>query len=78
VVRTIFCPKRDEKKGGWKNEIKKNCVIYTFIKHKYIGRTKYISLGLQRFVVLVGGNRSAYRILVETPERKRLIERPRL
>jgi hypothetical protein len=78
VVRTIFCPKGDVIKGGWKKLNNKDLCNLYFSSNVSIGRIKYISLGLQNFVVLVGGNRSAYRILVETPEGKRLTERPRL
>jgi hypothetical protein len=77
VLRTIFGPKSDEVTGWWRKlHDEELCNSYSspnIIKMINWGRMRWT-----RHVAQMGKKRNVYRLLVGKPERKRLLERPRL
>jgi hypothetical protein len=76
VLRRIFGPKRDKVTGGWsklhnkeRHDLYSSPSIIRIIKSR---RTR-----LEGHVARMGEERSAYRLLVGKPEKKRPLERPR-
>jgi hypothetical protein len=77
VLRRIFGPKRDEVTGKWRklhneelNDLYSSSNIVRVIKSR---RMKWAG-----HVALIGEGRNVYRFLVEKPEGKRPMRRPRL
>jgi hypothetical protein len=74
VLRRIFGPKRDEVTEGWRKLqtvpyfvfFNKNCKSDQIMKDEFVGAC-----------IVHGGMRNAYKILVEKPEGKRPLGRPR-
>jgi len=76
VLRRIFGPNREEASGGWRRLHKEEIhILYTLpninrvIRSRKVPRTGH--------AVLMGQTRNAYKILVEKPERKGRLWRPR-
>jgi hypothetical protein len=76
VLRRIFGPKRDEVTGGWSklhneelHNLYSSSSIIRMIKSRRTRRAAHVGR--------MGQKRAAYRILVEKPEGKRLLESPR-
>jgi hypothetical protein len=76
VLRRLFGPKRDEVTGEWRKlhheELRDLCSSPTIIKIIKSRRMRWAG-----HVARMGENRNAYRLLVEKPEGKRPLERPR-
>jgi transcription termination factor 2 len=76
VLRRIFGPKRDEVTGGWRK-------LHNEELHKLYSSPSIIRMIKSRrmrwagHVARMGEKRNAYRILVEKPEGKRPLGRPR-
>jgi hypothetical protein len=76
VLRRIFGPKRDEVTGGWRKLY--NEELYNLYSSPSIIRMmKARRMKWARHVARMWENRNAYRILVEMPEGKRPLGRPR-
>jgi hypothetical protein len=76
VLRRILEPKRDEIIGCWRK-------LHSEELHNFYSLANIIRvimskrMGLAGYVARVGEKRTAYRVLVGKPERKRLLGRPR-
>jgi hypothetical protein len=76
VLRRIFGPKRDEVTGEWRRLHNKE--LYALYSSPYIFRViKSRRLRWAKHVARMGKRRGAYRALVEKPEGKRPLGRPR-
>jgi hypothetical protein len=77
VLRTIFGPKTDEVTGDWRklhNEELRNLYSYTnVIRQKKKSRRMRWAVNVAR----MGEERKVYKVLVEKPEGKRPLGRPR-
>jgi hypothetical protein len=75
VLRRIFCPKRDEVMGGWRE-------LHNKELHNLYSLPNIISITKSRMrwaghEARMGKKRNAYRILVRQPEGKKPLGRPR-
>jgi hypothetical protein len=76
VLRRIFGPKRDEVTGEWRRLHNKE-LFGLYFSPNIIQVIKSRILRLAGHVALWGESRGAYSVLVENPEGRRPLERPR-
>jgi hypothetical protein len=75
-LRGIFGPKRDEVIGGWR-KLHNEELHKLYCSPSIIRMIKSRRAGWAGNVARMGANRNAYRVLVEKPEGKRPLGRPR-
>jgi hypothetical protein len=76
VLRRIFGPKRDEVTGGW-IKLHNEELLNLYSSPSIIRMIKSMRIKWAVHVARMGEKRNAYRILLEKPEGKRPLERPR-
>jgi hypothetical protein len=76
VLKRIFGPKRDEVTGEWRKLHNKE-LHDLYFSPSIIRIIKSRRMRWAGHVARMGEKRNAYRLLVGTPERKRLLGRPR-
>jgi hypothetical protein len=76
VLRRIFGPKRDEVTGGWR-KLHKEELHNLYVSPSIIRIIKSRRMGWSGHVARIREKSNADRILVEKPEGKRLLGRPR-
>jgi hypothetical protein len=77
ALRRIFGPKRNEVTGGW-SQLHNEELYKLYSSPSIIRMIKSRRMRWARHVARMGAKHNAYRILVEMPEEKRPLGRPRL